>query len=122
MSLGRKTGGRRKGTPNRATAAVAAAVAASGETPLEFMLLVMRDETQPIELRLEAAARAAPFCHPKLSAVAVRAVVDQQEDVRRRGELLETILSIVDQSARNRNSYESASEQSVCGSIELTVS
>ena len=33
-----KTGGRKKGTPNKATAERQAAVAASGKTPLEIML------------------------------------------------------------------------------------
>lgn len=102
MARGMKTGGRRKGTRNRATAALAAAVAEAGLTPLEFLLVVMRDETQPTELRLIAAARAAPFCHPKLSAVAVRAVMEQPEDVRRHQELLNSVLSFVDQSARGR--------------------
>jgi hypothetical protein len=37
-----KTGGRRKGTPNKATAERQAAVAVSGKTPLEIMLDNMR--------------------------------------------------------------------------------
>ena len=36
--------GRKPGTPNRITAELQAAVAASGETPLDYMLRVMRDE------------------------------------------------------------------------------
>lgn len=47
MAIGRKTGGRQKGTPNKATSAASinAEIAASGELPLEYMLRVMRDET-----------------------------------------------------------------------------
>lgn len=71
MALGRKTGGRRRGTPNRITAAWREAAIASGLTPLDYMLLVMRDESNPTELRLDAAARAAPFVHPRLAAVEV---------------------------------------------------
>ena len=32
--------------------------------PLEFMLAVMRDETQPVWRRIEAAKEAAPYRHP----------------------------------------------------------
>ena len=63
-----KTGGRKPGTPNKASAAKAAAIAASGLTPLDYMISVMRDETNP-PLRLDAAKSAAPYVHPKLSSV-----------------------------------------------------
>ena len=66
-----KTGGRKRGTPNKASAAREAAVGASGLTPLDYMLRVIRDEQAPTELRLDAAARAAPYVHPRLSSVAV---------------------------------------------------
>jgi hypothetical protein len=66
-----KTGGRKKGTSNKATVAREAAVKASGLTPLDYMLGVMRDEEAPTELRLDAAARSAPYVHPRLSSVAV---------------------------------------------------
>jgi hypothetical protein len=66
-----KTGGRKRGTPNKASAAREAAVQASGLTPLKYMLRVMRDEKATTELRLDAAARAAPYVHPRLSSVAV---------------------------------------------------
>jgi hypothetical protein len=69
MATGRKTGGRTKGTPNRATAAKAAAIAASGLTPLDYMLTIMRDEAAPAERRIEAAKAAAPYVHPKLAAI-----------------------------------------------------
>lgn len=69
MAKGAKTGGRRKGTPNKATAAVAAEIAKSGETPLAFMLKRMRDEAADPMLRFEAAKAAAPYVHPKLAAI-----------------------------------------------------
>lgn len=62
-------GGSRKGRPNKATAAKAAAVAASGLTPLDFMLRVMRDEMQDLDVRMDAAKGAAPYVHPKLAQV-----------------------------------------------------
>jgi hypothetical protein len=47
--------GRQKGTPNRATAARVAAIAASGMTPLDYLVSVYRDETASRAERLEAA-------------------------------------------------------------------
>lgn len=69
MALGKKTGGRSKGTPNKATSAKAAEIASSGLTPLDYMLSVMRDEQNPRDVRLDAANKAAPYVHPKLAAV-----------------------------------------------------
>lgn len=41
----------------------------AGISPLEFMLFVMNDPDEPLSRRLDAAKSAAPFIHPKLSAV-----------------------------------------------------
>ena len=46
-----------------------AEIAASGLTPLEYLLGIMRDEELPVELRFEAAKAAAPYVHPKLAAI-----------------------------------------------------
>lgn len=64
-----KRAGRKKGTPNRATAAKAAAIAKTGITPLDYMLSVMRDGSQPSDMRLNAAKFAAPYVHPKLASI-----------------------------------------------------
>lgn len=64
-----KTGGRKKGTPNKATAAKAREIAESGLTPLEFMINTMRDETKEFDVRLDAAKGAAPYVHPKLASI-----------------------------------------------------
>lgn len=61
--------GRKKGTPNRATAELAARLAETGETPLEFMLATMRDIDKEFHVRLDAAKSAAPYIHPKLAAI-----------------------------------------------------
>ena len=68
MAAGRKTGGRKKGTPNKATASKAAEIAASGMTPLEYLLDVMRTDEDALR-RLDAAKAAAPYVHPKLAAI-----------------------------------------------------
>jgi len=65
---GERRGGRAKGVPNKASAAREAAVAASGLTPLDYMLNILRDETIDVARRDWAADKAAPYIHPKLAA------------------------------------------------------
>jgi hypothetical protein len=69
MAKGRKTGGRKRGTPNKATAVRQAEIAGSGLTPLDYMLSVMRDEQADTATRLDAAVKAAPYVHPKLATI-----------------------------------------------------
>lgn len=69
MATGIKTGGRKKGVPNKASAARAAEIAATGETPAEYMLRVMRDRTVEHDRRDKMAVAAAPYVHPKLAAI-----------------------------------------------------
>ena len=65
--------GRPKGAKNKATAARDAAIAASGKTPMDFMLSVLRDEDASIKERMWAAVAAAPYCHAKPRPVAANA-------------------------------------------------
>lgn len=69
MALGRKTGGRQKGARNRATAEARAAAEATGVLPLDYMLQVMRDAKIDPKRRDAMAMAAAPYLHPKLSAI-----------------------------------------------------
>jgi hypothetical protein len=69
MAVGKKTGGRQRGTPNKASAVKAAAVAASGLTPLDYMLTVLRDEGADPKDRMWAAEKSAPYVHPRLATV-----------------------------------------------------
>ncbi len=72
---GERRGGREKGTPNKATAALRALAAdlmTAGESPLDFLTRVYRDERHPIDLRVEAAGKAAPYVHPKLATVTLQ--------------------------------------------------
>jgi len=69
MAQGFKTGGRQKGTPNRATSEMRRALAESGEMPVEYMVRVMRDETAEQSRRDYMARAAAPYLHPRLSVV-----------------------------------------------------
>jgi hypothetical protein len=61
--------GRPKGVPNKANAERQAAIAASGLTPLDYMLAVLRDENADGQRRLEAAKSAAPYVHPRLASI-----------------------------------------------------
>ena len=72
MATGKKTGGRRKGTPNRRIAEMRAEMAASGEMPLAYMMRIMRDPTTEPHRRDAMAKAAAPYVHPTLAAVAHR--------------------------------------------------
>src|SRR3974377_2076054 len=72
MATGKKTGGRRKGTPNRRTAEMRAEMGASGELPLEFLLRHMRNPENSKAEQFAAAKAAAPYVHPQLQAIAHR--------------------------------------------------
>jgi hypothetical protein len=61
----------RLGVPNKATAKREAKIAASGLTPLDYLLGVFRDEQRNPDERLKAATAAAPYVHPRLATVEV---------------------------------------------------
>lgn len=73
----REGAGRKAGSASTKTREIANRAASEGITPLEFMLQVMRgekvvegeDEAQITAMQFEAAKAAAPYIHPKLSAV-----------------------------------------------------
>jgi hypothetical protein len=61
--------GKAIGTKRKVTAKMERKIALSGLTPLEFMLRTLRDETAEAEDRKWAAQNAAPYVHPRLSAI-----------------------------------------------------
>ena len=61
--------GRPRGARNKRSLANIEAAQAGGQMPLDFMLAFMRDETQPLERRLEAAKCAAPYVHARLASI-----------------------------------------------------
>jgi hypothetical protein len=65
-----KTGGRKKGVLNKVTAEREAEIAASGLTPLEYMLGVLRDPDVHSLRRDDMAKAAAPYVHSKLATIA----------------------------------------------------
>lgn len=61
--------GRKAGSPNKATAERQAEVEASGLTPLEYMLGILRNDEADSKDRMWAAEKAAPYVHAKLASV-----------------------------------------------------
>jgi hypothetical protein len=74
MAVGRKTGGRQRGTPNKRTAEVLAAAdraIASLRAPFEgdgvaLLQIIYKDHAQPLNVRMSAAAMAAKFERPTM--------------------------------------------------------
>ena len=71
--------GRKPGSKNKKSVELIAKIEESGETPLEFMLRVMRDRSKPWADRMDMAKAAAPYVHAKLSSVDVTAHVTNHE-------------------------------------------
>lgn len=87
----RKGAGRPIGSANLKTRELANRAAENGLTPLEFLLQVVRDESVDPAKRLDAAKAAAPFCHPRLSAIAFAGSVEQEVPERSTRELAKKI-------------------------------
>jgi hypothetical protein len=61
--------GRKAGAITKRTQEATAAILASGQTPLDYMLSVMRDGSADVARRDDMAKAAAPYVHPKLAAI-----------------------------------------------------
>lgn len=65
----RKGAGRKSGVRNKKTAKLIADIEASGETPMDYMLRVMRDTTVDHKRRDAMASAVAPYVHAKLASI-----------------------------------------------------
>lgn len=74
-----KTGGRRKGSRNKRTVEAVAKVEASGLTPLEYLLSVMRDVALSQPERVDAAKAAAPYVHARLTSIEADVSISDHE-------------------------------------------
>lgn len=63
----RPNAGRPKGAVNRKTEEAIKAAKATGVTPLEYLLSIMRDTDAERSERIDCAKAAAPYIHAKLS-------------------------------------------------------
>lgn len=73
MAIGRKTGGRVRGTPNRRTQDIQSLLALIGCDPIEGMARIAMDAQNPIEIRARMYAELAQYIAPKRKAVQVNA-------------------------------------------------
>src|ERR1700737_2495742 len=72
MAKGKKTGGRKRGTPNHITVERKAKLTEAqmaGPPPLDYMLGILRNEDAKPDARMGAAVHAAPYIHPKLATI-----------------------------------------------------
>lgn len=63
MAAGRKTGGRKAGTPNKATASVRAVAGAYTQQAIDTLAKIMQDEAEPAIARVRAAAELLDRAH-----------------------------------------------------------
>lgn len=103
---GRRPGaGRKPGVATTKTREIAERALASGLTPLDYMLNVMRDEGAPPERRDSMAKAAAPYVHPSLKSVELTGKDGgpvQTEDVSGREQLLSRIAGVAARSGAER--------------------
>ena len=72
MRGGKRPGaGRPPGAQNKKTLETAEAIEASGMTPLDYMITVMRDKSVEPAMRLDAAKGAAPYVHARLNSTEI---------------------------------------------------
>ena len=76
MSLGKKTGGRQKGTPNKRTLEAWQILAELDCDPIEGMAKIAMDEKASPELRGRMLAELAGYAYPKRKAVELTTVWD----------------------------------------------
>jgi hypothetical protein len=72
--------GRKVGSATTKTREIANQAASGGETPLEFMLRLMRDEGAEMAQRADMAKAAAPYVHPRLSSTESSVTITDHED------------------------------------------
>ena len=65
----REGAGRKVGSKLQKTAAIAHRLAEAGQTPLEYVLSVMWDDSQTTQVRLQCAQVAMPYIHPRVAQV-----------------------------------------------------
>lgn len=89
----RRGAGRPKGSANKKTCEIANRCAEEGLTPLEVMIDIMRQAYAKgeagFEMALDAASRAAPFIHPKLSSIDMKTTVKKDIEEYSDAELID---------------------------------
>lgn len=98
MAKGKKTGGRKKGVPNKSTAIREAEIAASGMTPMQYFMGILRADPPKLpadasesdrafllgkweDSRFDAAKELMPYCHARLASVEANMNVSAHESL-----------------------------------------
>ena len=76
MALGRKTGGRLAGTPNRKTKEVAEILASLGHDPISAMVEIARNPKASLDLRGRMNAELLNYVYPRRKAIEVSSDTD----------------------------------------------
>ena len=103
--------GRKPGTPNRRTVEVLEGALAMGQTPVEYMLDILRDETADAADRRWAAEKAAPYIHPR-PAPLQRTITIDLPDLANATNLAAATLAIVKATANGQISPAEAQQLS----------
>ena len=83
-----KTGGRKKGTPNRATLVLREKLAALGCDPAEELVKIAQDSKTPVGFRMHIYSSLMPYIYPK------RTFVDDSVEERASGKAVEWALEM----------------------------
>jgi hypothetical protein len=93
----------------------------AGITPLEYLCALFRDDEQPLPVRLDAAKAAAPFMHPRLTAIEAKVVERRYSDMtpEERGREIERIFKLAREVIDREKVIESEAQRVyVLGSTE----
>jgi hypothetical protein len=78
----KKTGGRARGVPNRASADFRDRILRSGVSPADFLTQVYRDETQPMSIRVDCARTLCAYVYPKVANVDINSHEGQPQVIQ----------------------------------------
>ena len=82
MAIGRKTGGRKAGTPNRRTTEVSKLLESLHCNPIEGMVSIATDPKASLELRGRMYGELAQYLYPKRKAVELAGDLDATDPIR----------------------------------------
>ena len=103
--------GRKPGTANRRTVEVLEGALAKGQTPVEYMLAILRDDTADAADRRWAAEKAAPYIHPR-PAPLQRNITINLPDLDKATDLAAATLAIIKATAQGQISPAEAQQLS----------
>ena len=107
----RQGAGRKPGTPNRRSVEVLEGAMAEGQTPVEYMLAILRDDTSDAADRRWAAEKAAPYIHPRPAPLQRNITLDLP-DLDKASDLSAATLAIVKATANGQISPAEAQQLS----------